>query len=59
MMALKSVDGGAGLGGGGAPDANFGRLGKSPSSTRIKISTTREPPTIAAIALVTSNFLKL
>jgi hypothetical protein len=55
MMALNSVDGGAGLARGKAPGKNCGRLGKS-ESTSIKISTTTEPPTIAAIALVTSNF---
>jgi hypothetical protein len=56
MMDLKSVGGGGGLARGEAPDKNGGRLGKSESSTSIKISITTEPPTIAAIALVTSNF---
>jgi len=52
MIDLKSVDGDAGSG--RAADANLGRLGKSASPTSIKISATREAPTTATIALVTS-----
>ena len=55
-IALNSVGAGAACGNGGARDVNSGRAGRSESSTRSKISTTREPATVAVIALVTSNF---